>query len=150
MGLKDRERFAILLQNDFYNNELSLIFDFLELIIQKHASYSLATVDDKRAFIIYNADKKYLFNTRINKKMKFIWKDEQDFLLVDFLKNAKDGIISHLTFDETAGGKIEGVIEYRNIDAKYKDLKTIPLISDSALDKDEPYKYEKFCIYEKI
>lgn len=113
MELKDRY-FAILLCNET-NDEISIIDVVRKTSIKKNVGFNRATINNERVYILYDVDKEYFFNFGTNRKLKFIWKSDADFYMIDFSKNTKGEILKYLTFEETTGSKIEGDIEYLNI-----------------------------------
>ena len=104
---------------------------------------------DDETYILYNPDKKYLFDMARNKKLKLIWKDEEDFFIIDFCNNAKGDIICNLSYKDCKNGSIEGNIVTFNLKECFRDTKKVMLISMKLLDENEPYKYDSFCFYKK-
>ena len=148
MELKATDNFAILLCNEF-NDEKSIIDVVRKTSLKKHIGFNRATINNERAYIIYDIDRKYFFNFGTNKKLKFIWKSREDFFIIDFGENTKGEILNYLTFEETSGKKIEGNIEYLNINKKFRHLNKVQLVGGQMLDEKEPHLYEYFVIYIK-
>ena len=145
MKLKNRN-FAILVCNEF-NDEKSISDVVRKTSIKKHVGFNRTTINNERAYIIYDIDKKYFFNFGTNRKLKFIWKSDADFYIIDFSSNTKGEILNYLTFEKTTGSKIEGDIEYLNIKKEFSHLNKIQLIGGQMLDEKEPHLYEHFVIY---
>lgn len=159
MKLEDTIKFAILLQNEFADGKV-LCNIVRKVSSRQHVSFNTVTVDGGKAFIIYNVDEKYLFNMATNKKLKMIWKNEENFYLIDFSNSTKGDIISHLTFTEISRDKIEGKIMYENVKPDFtgagKILTGITLKGKNGitvrlpvLDDAEPYTFENFYFYYK-
>ena len=148
MELKNIDNFAILLHNEA-NDEKSIKGNILKISLRKQVHFNWAKVDEQNTAILYNPDKAYLFNMGANKKLKLIWKSEEDFYIIDFSKNTKGDILNYLTFEETKEGKIEGDIKYFNLKKEFNRASKVPLISSKLLDEQEPYTYEHFTIYIK-
>lgn len=148
MELKDNESFAILLCNEV-NDENSIANIVRKISLRRHIPFNRLTINDKKSYILYNVDKIYLFNMGTNKRLKFIYKNADDFYIIDFSSNIKGNIINYLTFNETTVEKIEGYIEYPNIKKQFQNEKHLPLFGGGLLEKDEPLLYKHFCIYIK-
>jgi hypothetical protein len=146
MALRDIDRFVILL-NDGDVNDLELINVVKKLCLKSRCTFNNVKINSKICYIVYNINKEYLWDLGANKKLKFIWKDRDDFYIVNFKNNTKGDVISHLTFDVTTGEKIEGQIEYINIKSKYKKINKLPLVSSKLIDENEPYTYQPFIFY---
>lgn len=148
MELKDIDRFAIL--NDGDVNDLELINVVKKLCLKSRCTFNNVKINSKLCYIVYNTNKKYLWELGAQKKLKFIYKDGEDFFIVDFKNSTKGNIICYLSFDETdeAIGKIKGNIEYINIKSQYKkNINKIPLVSSKLIDENEPYTYQPFVFY---
>lgn len=148
MGLKDLDNFAIILCNEI-NDEKALIDVLGKICLKTGTRYNRVKIDDEICYLLYTVNKVYMFNMGANKRLKFIWKDAEDFYIVDFSNNTKGNIISHLTFDNTTGGRIDGTIMYYNLKKEFNRVGKVPLVSSKLLDEQEPYTYEHFCIYIK-
>ena len=148
MGLKDLDNFAIILCNEI-NDEKALIDVLGKICLKTGTRYNRVKIDDEICYLLYTVNKVYMFNMGANKGMKFIWKDADDFYIVDFSNNTKGNIISHLTFDTTTGERIDGAIMYYNLKKEFNRVGKVPLVSSKLLDEQEPYTYEHFCIYIK-
>ena len=146
MELKDLDNFAILLRNQI-NDEKALIDVLGKICLKTGTRYNRVKIDDEICYLLYTVNKVYMFNMGANKGMKFIWKDADDFYIVDFSNNTKGNIISHLTFDITTGERIDGAIMYYNLKPEFKIAKKVPLVSSNVLDEKEQYTYEPFIIY---
>lgn len=146
MELKDIENFAILLCNKA-NDETSISNIVKKISLKKHIPFNRLTINDEKSYILYNVDKTYLFNMGTNKKLKFIYKNAEDFYIIDFSDNTKGNIINYLTFNETTAEKIEGFIEYPNIKKQFQNEKHLPLFCNGLLEENEPLLYKHFCIY---
>lgn len=146
MELKDLDNFAILLRNEI-NDEKALIDVLGKICLKTGTRYNRVKIDDEICYLLYTVNKVYMFNMGANKRLKFIWKDADDFYIVDFKDNSKGNIISHLTFDDNTGQRIEGAIMYYNLKKELKKSKKVPLVSSKVLDEKEPYIYEPFTIY---
>ena len=151
-NLQELNKFIILL-DDGKNNLIDIIG---KISLRQNIHFNWIKIDNQTTDILYDVDKSYIYNFGANKKLKFIWKDENDFYIVDFKNNTKGDIINYLTFEETKEGKIEGDIQYinlkplKNLPEQYKDKSIkIPLVSSQQLDEHEPYIYEPFTIYIK-
>ena len=151
-NLQELNKFIILL-DDGKNNLIDIIG---KISLRQNIHFNWIKIDNQTTDILYDVDKSYIYNFGANKKLKFIWKDENDFYIVDFKNNTKGDIINYLTFEETKEGKIEGDIQYinlkplKNLPEQYKDKSIkIPLVSSQQLDEQEPYIYEPFTIYIK-
>lgn len=148
MGLKDLDNFAIILCNEI-NDEKALIDVLGKICLKTGTRYNRVKIDDEICYLLYTVNKVYMFNMGANKRLKFIWKDAEDFYIVDFSNNTKGNIISHLTFDNTTGERIDGTIMYYNLKKEFNRVGKVPLVSSKLLDEQEPYTYEHFCIYIK-
>lgn len=148
MELKDLDNFAILLRNEI-NDEKALIDVLGKICLKTGTRYNRVKIDDEICYLLYTVNKVYMFNMGANKRLKFIWKDADDFYIVDFSNNTKGNIISHLTFDITTGERIDGAIMYYNLKKEFNRVGKVPLVSSKLLDEQEPYTYEHFCIYIK-
>ena len=155
MELKDTANFAILLCNEL-NDEKSIKANILKISLKKQVHFNWVKIDEMTTAVLYNVDKSYIYNFGANKKIKFIWKNADDFYIVDFANNTKGDIINYLTFEKTDKIAISGYIRYfnlkplKNVPEKYTGkLIKIPLVSSSQLDEQEPYTYEPFTIYIK-
>lgn len=146
MELKDIENFAILLCNKA-NDETSISNIVKKISLRKHIPFNRLTINDEKSYILYNVDKTYLFNMGTNPKLKFIYKNAEDFYIIDFSDNTKGNIINYLTFNETTAEKIEGFIEYPNIKKQFQNEKHLPLFCNGLLEENEPLLYKHFCIY---
>lgn len=151
-SLNDLDNFAILL-NDGTNNLIDII---RKISLRQNTHFNWVKIDSQTTAVLYNVDKQYIYNFGANKKLKFVWKNADDFYIVDFSKNTKGDITSHLTFEETDQIAITGNIQYsnlkplKNVPEKYKGkLIKIPFVSNQQLDEQEPYIYEPFTIYIK-
>lgn len=142
--LEDVETFALVLDND--DNSL-----LAKICIRQHVSFNRVYLceDEKPYFVVYNVNKQYMFNIGTNKKLKFIWKDLDNFFIIDFKNNTKGDIINHLTFEKNVGNKIEGDIVIPNLKEPFKSLKKVQLVSSKQLDDDTPLLYEHFTFYIK-
>ena len=147
MSIKDKETFAILLEtaDKFLADTVS------KISLKEHTSFNRVNLSDNNlsTFIMYDIDKNYMFDVGANKKLKFIWKDADNFYIIDFSKNTKGDIINYLTFEETTKARIEGNIVILNIKKEFNNLKKVPLINSKVLDNDEPILNEHFIIYIK-
>ena len=128
MELKDINSFAILLCNEF-NDEKSIIDVVRKTSLKKHIGFNRATINNERAYIIYDIDRKYFFNFGTNKQLKFIWKSREDFFIIDFGENTKGEILNYLTFEETSGKETGVQVFFTSSPTKSLTLKFI-LISD--------------------
>ena len=146
MELKDLDNFAIILCNEI-NDEKALIDVLGKICLKTGTRYNRVKIDDEICYLLYTVNKVYMFNMGANKRLKFIWKDADDFYIVDFSNNTKGNIISHLTFDNTTGERIDGAIMYYNLKKEFKQSKKVPLVSSKLLDEKEPYTYEHFTLY---
>lgn len=146
MELKNIDNFAILLHNEA-NDEKSIKGNILKISLRKQVHFNWVKIDEMTTAVLYNIDKQYLYNFGANKKLKFVWKSADDFYIVDFSNNTKGNIISHLTFDNTTGERIDGAIMYYNLKKEFKKSKKVPLVSSKLLDEKEPYTYEDFTLY---
>ena len=151
-NLQELNKFIILL-DDGKNNLIDII---RKISLRQNIHFNWIKIDSQTTAILYDVDKSYIYNFGANKKLKFIWKDENDFYIVDFKNNNKGDIISYLTFESNSGETIEGDIQYinlkplKNLPEQYKDESIkIPLVSSQQLDEQEPYIYEPFTIYIK-
>ena len=151
-NLQELNKFIILL-DDGKNNLIDIIG---KISLRQNIHFNWIKIDNQTTDILYDVDKSYIYNFGANKKLKFIWKDENEFYIVDFKNNTKGDIVNYLTFEETKEGKIEGDIQYinlkplKNLPEQYKDKSIkIPLVSSQQLDEQEPYIYEPFTIYIK-
>ena len=97
MELKDIENFAILLCNKA-NDETSISNIVKKISLKKHIPFNRLTINDEKSYILYNVDKTYLFNMGTNKKLKFIYKNAEDFYIIDFSDNTKGNIINYLIY----------------------------------------------------
>lgn len=153
MELKDTANFAILLCNEL-NDEKSIKANILKISLKKQVHFNWGKIDEMTTAVLYNVDKSYIYNFGANKKIKFIWKNADDFYIVDFANNTKGDIINYLTFEKTDKVAIIGNIKYANLkplknvpeEYKGKPIK-IPLVSSQQLDEQEPFTYEPFIIY---
>lgn len=151
-NLEKLDTFTILL-NDGKNN----LFDIIRKIsLRQHIHFNWVKINEMTTAVLYNVDKSYIYNFGANKKLKFMWKNADDFYIVDFKDNTKGEITSYLTFEKTDKIAITGNIKYfnlkplKNVPKKYKGKQIkIPLVSSSQLDEQEPYTYEPFTIYIK-
>ena len=151
-SLEKIDKFIILL-DDGKNS----LFDMIRKIcLRQHIHFNWVKIDEMTTAVLYNVDKSYIYNFGANKKIKFIWKNADDFYIVDFANNTKGDIINYLTFEKTDKIAISGYIRYfnlkplKNVPEKYTGkLIKIPLVSSSQLDEQEPYTYEPFTIYIK-
>ena len=151
-SLETLDTFAILL-NDGSNSLIDII---RKISLRKQVHFNWVKIDSQTTAVLYNVDKSYIYNFGANKKLKFIWKNADDFYIVDFKSDTKGTILCHLTFEETDKIAISGNIKYanlkplKNVPEKYrgKTLK-IPFVSSQQLDEKEPYTYEPFTIYYK-
>lgn len=141
--------FAILLGNEA-NDETSIANIVKKISLRKHAPFNRLTINGKKTYILYNVDKSYIYNMGTNKRLKFIYKNAEDFYIIDFSNNTKGNIINYLTFNETTAEKIEIDIEYPNIKKNFQNKKHLPLFCGGLLEKDEPLLYKHFCIYIKV
>lgn len=151
-SLNDLDNFAILL-NDGTNNLIDII---RKISIRKQVHFNWIKIDSQTTAVLYNVDKSYIYNLGANKKLKFIWKNADDFYIVDFKDNTKGEITSYLTFEKTDKITISGNIKYfnlkllKNVPEQYKGKPIkIPLVSSQQLDEQKPYIYEPFTIYNK-
>lgn len=132
-------------------NDENLIANIVRKIsLRKHIPFNRLTINGGKSYILYDVDKTYIFNIGTNKKLKFIYKNAEDFYIIDFFNYTKGNIINHLTFNETIAQKIEVDIEYPNIKKKFKNKKHLPLFCGGLLEKDEPLLHKHFCIYIKV
>lgn len=145
--LKDRESFAMLLADK--ENNISNILTKISL--RQHISFNSIKSDDGIEYILYTKpqDKKYVFDVARIKKIKIIWKDQEDFYIIDFKNNPKGDIIFYLSNEDTGKDKIEGDIIIPNLKQQYDNLKKVMLVSSKQLDDKQPYLYNHFCFYYK-
>lgn len=151
-SLNDLDNFAILL-NDGTNNLIDII---RKISIRKQVHFNWIKIDSQTTAVLYNVDKSYIYNFGANKKLKFMWKNADDFYIVDFKNNTKGDITSYLTFEKTDKIAISGNIKYfnlkplKNVPEQYKGKPIkIPLVSSQQLDEQKPYNFEDFTIYIK-
>lgn len=147
MELKNRESFAMLLADK--ENNISNILTKISL--RQHISFNSIKSDDGIEYILYTKpqDKKYVFDVARIKKIKIIWKDQEDFYIIDFKNNPKGDIIFYLSNEDTGKDKIEGDIIIPNLKQQYDNLKKVMLVSSKQLDDKQPYLYNHFCFYYK-
>ena len=148
MELKDVESFAILLCNEA-NDENSISNIVRKISLRKHIPFNRLTINGGKSYILYDVDKTYIFNMGTNKRLKFIYKNADEFYIIDFSNNIKGNIINHLTLNEKTAKKIKGFIEYPNIKKQFQNEKHLPLFCNGLLEEDEPLIYKHFCIYIK-
>ena len=145
--LKDRKSFAIL----FANGETDLIVIVQNISLRKHIKYNRVKLknDTEYSYVLYTEpqDKQYIFDMCRNKKLKIIWKDDEDFYIIDFSNNTKGDIVCNLTTDVTDKGIIEGSVITPKL--KSDNYKKVMLVSSQQLDRDTPYCYEEFKFYIK-
>lgn len=145
MELKDRESFAMLLADK--ENNISNILT--KISSRQHISFNSIKSNDGIEYILYTRpqDKKYVFDMARIKKLKIIWKDKDDFYIIDFKNNTKGDIVSYLSDEDTGSGKIEGDVVIPNLKQQYDNLKKVMLVSNKQLDDEQPYLYNHFCFY---
>ena len=142
--LEKEKVFAILLPN----KNIDLLDIVGKISLRKSTHYNKVKFqDDGEAYILYNPDKTYLFDMARNKKLKLIWKDEEEFYIIDFGNNTKGDIICNLGYEDCENGSIEGEIVTFNLKKDFSKLKKVMLISSKLLDEKEPYSYEHFCFF---
>ncbi len=142
--LEKEKVFAILLPN----KNIDLLDIVGKISLRKSVHYNKVKFqDDGEAYILYNPDKTYLFDMARNKNLKLIWKDEEEFYIIDFGNNTKGDIICNLGYEDCKNGSIEGEIVTFNLKKDFSKLKKVMLISSKLLDEKEPYSYEHFCFF---
>ena len=117
-----QKNFTILLCNEA-NDETSIANIVRKISLRKHVPFNRLTVNDEKTYILYDVNKTYIFNIGTNKKLKFIYRNAEDFYIIDFFSNSKGNIINYLTFNETTAEKIEVKIEYPNIKKNFQNKK---------------------------
>ncbi len=145
MELKDRESFAMLLADK--ENNISNILT--KISSRQHISFNTIKSNDEIEYVLYTKpqDKKYVFDMARIKKIKIIWKDKDDFYIIDFKNNTKGDIVFYLSDEDNGAGKIEGDIVIPNLKQQYDNLKKVMLVSNKQLDDEQPYSYNHFCFY---
>lgn len=142
-----KESFAILLADA----ETDLIVIVQNICLRKHIKYNRVKLKDDidYSYVLYTEpqDKQYIFNMCRNKKLKLVWKDDDNFYIIDFSNNTKGDIICNLTTDVTDKGIIEGSVITPKL--KSDNYKKVMLVSSQQLDRDNPYSYEEFKFYIK-
>lgn len=145
MELKGRESFAMLLADK--ENNISNILT--KISSRQHISFNTIKSNDEIEYVLYTKpqDKKYVFDMARIKKLKIIWKDKDDFYIIDFKNNTKGDIVFYLSNEDTGAGKIEGDIVILNLKQQYDNLKKVMLVSSKQLDDEQPYSYNHFSFY---
>ena len=98
MELKDVESFAILLCNEA-NDENSISNIVRKISLRKHIPFNRLTINGGKSYILYDVDKTYIFNMGTNKRLKFIYKNADEFYIIDFSNNIKGNIIQRTVDD---------------------------------------------------
>ena len=147
MELKEIESFTMLLKDK--ENNISNILT--KISSRQHISFNSIKSNDGIEYILYTRpqDKKYVFDMARIKKLKIIWKDKDDFYIIDFKNNTKGDIVCNLTTDVTDTGTVEGTIVTPNLKSEFDNCKKVMLVSSQQLDKEQPYNYEEFKFYIK-
>lgn len=147
MELKEIESFTMLLK-DKENNISNILTNISS---RQHISFNSIKSNDGIEYILYTRpqDKKYVFDMARIKKLKIIWKDKDDFYIIDFKNNTKGDIVCNLTTDVTDTGTVEGTIVTPNLKSEFDNCKKVMLVSSQQLDKEQPYNYEEFKFYIK-
>ena len=147
MELKEIESFTMLLK-DKENNISNILTNISS---RQHISFNSIKSNDGIEYILYTRpqDKKYVFDMARIKKLKIIWKDKDDFYIIDFKNNTKGDIVCNLTTDVTYTGTVEGTIVTPNLKSEFDNCKKVMLVSSQQLDKEQPYNYEEFKFYIK-
>lgn len=147
MELKEIESFTMLLEDK--ENNISNILT--KISSRQHISFNSIKSNDGIEYILYTKpqDKKYVFDMARIKKIKIIWKDQENFYIIDFKNNTKGDIIFYLSNKDTGKDKIEGDIIIPNLKQQFDNLKKIMLVSSKQLNDKQPYLYNHFCFYYK-
>ena len=86
-----------------------------------------------------------MFDFARNRQLSIIWKDKDDFCIIDFYKKR---LIHNLSFDKVSDKIINCCIEYPNLKKEFRDVKVM-LISSKLFDEKEPVKYNNNIFYIK-
>ena len=148
--LKNKRCFTILLPNKCVN-----LLDIVhKLALNHHIRFNKVKIDgyDEYSYVLYTKrnEFKYIYNAVKNKNIRFLWKDNSFFGMVDYVDDSGFVEIIYFLTDKDAGnGKIEGDIITSNLKLQYKNMKKVQLVSSQQLDEENPQEYEHFCFYLK-
>lgn len=145
--LKDRESFAMLLADEKQN--ISSILT--KISSRQHISFNSVKSDDGIEYVLYAEpqDKQYIFDMARIKKIKIIWKDKEDFYIIDFKNNPKGDIICYLSDKDVGAGILEGNVVVPNLKQQFQNMKKVQLVSSKLLDEENPHQYNHFVFYIK-
>ena len=148
--LKNKRCFALLLPNKGVN-----LLDIVhKLALNHHIRFNKSQIDgyDEYGYVLYTKrnEFKYIYNAVKNKNVRFLWKDNSFFGMVDYVDDSGFVEIIYFLTDKDAGnGKVEGYIITPNLKLQYKNMKKVQLVSSEQLDEENPQEYEHFCFYIK-
>lgn len=146
--LKDRESFAILLAS----KDTNILGVVQNIALRKHIKFNRVKLsdDDEYSYLLYteSTDKQYIFDMVRNKRLKLVWKDDEEFYIIDFSINTKGDIITYLSYEDADAGSIVGDVITYNLKPQF-NAKKVMLVSSQQLEEIQPYNYEKFKFYVK-
>lgn len=146
--LKNKRCFALLLAN----KDVDLLGIVQKLALKYQIRFNRVKLDgdDKYSYVLYTKSNEFMcvYNAVRNKNIRFLWKSNSFFGMVDYVDDS--GLVNIIYFikdKDTGAGKIEGDIVTPNLKLQFKNMKKVQLVSSKQLDDEHPYEHEHFCFY---
>lgn len=146
--LKNKRCFALLLAN----KDVDLLGIVQKLALKYQIRFNRVKLDgdDKYSYVLYTKSNEFtcVYNAVRNKNIRFLWKSNSFFGMVDYVDDS--GLVNIIYFikdKDTGAGKIEGDIVTPNLKLQFKNMKKVQLVSSKQLDDEHPYEHEHFCFY---